>query len=125
MVSNCVYRCKHGYAKRARTFAKLVGGLLRSNSVDSEAPFNIIQDPKVLSTFFDCNDILESAWVVSVCPNFSIDFNEPLSDDCNDFSTSESVFKATAEEDGERKRFTQFVWTRGRAWSLLGTRVVN
>lgn len=60
----------------------------------------------------------EASGIGSVGAHFSIDFNETLVDDCDDFASGQSVLEPVPEEDGKGEGFAQFVGTRGRARGL-------
>jgi hypothetical protein len=55
---------------------------------------------------------LESNGELDIRSDFSIDFDQSLSEDGNDFTSAESILETTAEENGERERFAKLVWAR-------------
>jgi len=106
-------------------FAKFVGSLLRCDSVNGKASLDIVQQPEVFTTLFDGDDILESAWEIGVRSDLAVDFDESLVNDGYDFSAGKSVFKTTAEKNGERERFSQFMRTGGWARGICASKLVE
>lgn len=61
----------------------------------------------------------ESGGVSSVSPDFSINLDNTLLDDRNNFLSGQSVLQPVPEEDREGERFAKLMGTRRRTGSLI------
>jgi len=106
-------------------FEKLVGSLLGSDAVDSEATLDIIQQTEVFTGFFNGNGVHEASGIGGIGPDFPIDLDQALVDDCNDLTSSQSILQPVAEEDRKGKGFTKLVGTRRWAGSVGAAQFVE
>jgi len=79
----------------------------------------------MFARLFDRDGIHEASGVGGVSTDFSIDFDEPLADDCDDLASSQSILESVAEENREGKGFAKFVGTRGWAGSVGAAQLVE
>jgi len=85
---------------------ELVGSLLGGDTMDGESALDIVQQTEMLIRLFDRDHIHKSSGVSGVCPDLTIDFDESLVDDRDDFTTSQGILQTVTEEDGEGKGFS-------------------
>jgi len=92
-------------------FEELVGGLLRSNAMDSESALDVVEESEMFTGFLNGDDIHVSSRVGLISANLSVDFDEALLHDGGNFTASKSILQPVTKEDGEGKGFAELVGT--------------
>jgi len=98
--------------------AKLVLGLLISDTVNNKASLNIVKDTEVLTGLFNLNNIHETGREIGISANLSINLDETLHDDAVDLTLIQSILQTVTDEDNQGQAFTELVGTRRGAGSL-------
>jgi len=93
-------------------FQKLELALFGCDSVNCESSLGVIQQSVRLLCFFDRHHIHESSRIIGVSADNTIDLDESLSTDGNDFSSGEGILESISEENHQRKALPQLVRTR-------------
>ena len=105
--------------------AELVLGFFSGNSVHGITSLGIERKTEVFVCLIDGDDILETSWEVGVSSDLSVDLDEALLADLDDFTSCKSVLQSVSEENNEWKALAELVWTGGGSWGPGSTEFVK
>jgi hypothetical protein len=77
-------------------FSEFVFCFFGGDGMDCKAALDVVYETEVLGCFVDCDYVLVACWVIGVCSDFSIDFDESLLQDRCDFSFIQSVLETVS-----------------------------
>lgn len=100
---------------------ELVLRLFFGDSVDGESALDVVDETEVFTSLLEGDNIHQTSWESVVGSNLVVDLDELLHEDGLDLTAVESVLQSVSNEDNERKRLSQLVWTSRWSWSI-GTR---
>jgi len=98
--------------------AKLVLGLLGSDTVDGETALNVIDKTELLTSLLNRDDIHETSRVGAVSADLSVDLDKTLHEDVLDFLTVQGILQTVAQEDNKRKALAGLVGTSAGLGSI-------
>lgn len=92
-------------------------GFLVLNTVQDKATLGIVQQAELLVSLLNGDNVLETSGVIHISSDLAVNLDQTTHDNSQDFTTSQGVFQAVAEDEGQGQAFTQLVGTSGRARS--------
>merc|ERR1712212_236335 len=97
--------------------AELVGSLRGSDPVDGEASLDVVDDPEVLSSLIDLDDVHEAGGELGVGPGLAINLDQTLLHDSLPLLHGDSVLQTVPEEESNREALTLLVGAGARLHS--------
>jgi hypothetical protein len=91
--------------------AEFVRSFLGGDSVHDESAFGVVNQSEVLVGLLNRNNVHETGWVFHVGSDFLVDLDHSSHQDFLALVSSKGVVESVSDEDGQRKAFSEFVWT--------------